>query len=129
VATFIGTPTMNLVRGTLETAHGRAVFRAVGLELELSPAEQLREHVGAEITVGIRPECLGPGVGEIRGRLDVVEHMGSESIIYLSTDAGRIVAKAPPDWLGEIGASVSLSVKRAGLHFFRDGRRIPAQFG
>jgi ABC-type sugar transport system ATPase subunit len=127
VATFIGSPTMNVIEGTLETAGERMVFRSRGVELDLGVSGRLREYAGAEVTLGVRPEALTPGREDLRARLEVVEHVGSETILYLNAVAARLVAKAPPDWEGRVGDDVPLAVNRRGVHLFAQGKRIAAE--
>jgi ABC-type sugar transport system ATPase subunit len=127
VATFIGSPTMNLLTGTINWAGARGEFRSRGVAIDLGGRGSLREHAGGEVTLGIRPESLTPGPGEIRAELEVVEHLGSETILYLSSDAARLVAKAPGDWEGKVGDQVTLAVSRGGIHVFREGVRISVE--
>jgi ABC-type sugar transport system ATPase subunit len=127
VATFIGSPTMNVIEGTLEATGERAVFRSRGVKLDLDASGPLRDYAGAAVTLGIRPEALSPGREDLRARLEVVEHVGSETILYLNATAARLVAKAPPDWEGRVEDDIPLAVNRRGVHLFAQGKRIPAE--
>jgi sn-glycerol 3-phosphate transport system ATP-binding protein len=94
VATFIGSPAMNLMpgrvagAGIVETGGGRAAFDAGAFNV----AE------GQEVEVGIRPEDLrfGPGGGDcLEFSKDFVEELGATRLIHgVSGDAAVVVAVA-----------------------------------
>ncbi len=60
VAGFIGSPTMNLVDGTLIEKDNKIYIDLNGAELEIygEKAEKLKDHVGKKVTSGIRPEKI-----------------------------------------------------------------------
>jgi multiple sugar transport system ATP-binding protein len=71
VATFIGSPKMNLVKGPAAAAENAA-------------------------TLGIRPEDLTVGdSGAWSGRVRVVEHLGNETIAYVQSNIGDLVVRQP----------------------------------
>ena len=93
VASFIGSPSMNFVGGTLEA--GAVRLGRVRLELP----DRMRSGLDArtrEVTVGLRPEGFitpdaydrenGDPVETLRGRVEIVEHLGSESFVYFRTE-------------------------------------------
>ncbi len=88
VASFIGSPAMNFMEGSM--AHG--VFVAPGVKLALAGAEaSIRAHDG-EATLGVRPEDLiladevaedaAPGPDSLVVRARVVEPMGNEIFLH-----------------------------------------------
>ena len=100
VATFIGSPQMNLVAGTVRL--GDDPYLEVGKhQLALTPAvlsehPGLKSRDGSTVAVGIRPEDLEDaslvnGGGQTRRTLDVVvelrEGLGSEVVAYARLDA------------------------------------------
>jgi multiple sugar transport system ATP-binding protein len=101
VATFIGSPKMNLLKG-----------RA---------AEAVRA-----ATVGVRPEqiTIGPE-GAWEAKLAFVEYLGNENIIYLDSEFGQVIARTtqPVDTL--FGSAVRFGYEPGNLHRFgTDGRRV-----
>jgi multiple sugar transport system ATP-binding protein len=88
VATFIGSPAMNLYEAGLEAA-GTLVLGSQRLELPADVAARLAACRGSKVLAGIRPEDLtvsGSGsalVAEVR----FVEVLGSEQHVYFSIDA------------------------------------------
>ena len=94
VATFIGSPAMNLFAGRVRTDNGEARVSIGNSDIPLSDAvlrrsPELQEHRAQEIVVGIRPEDFSSPEQSGSGRhsqLDVkvarAESLGSELIIY-----------------------------------------------
>lgn len=128
VATFVGTPAMNVLGGALRSGAGGLVFEAPGVRLSLGWRDDLAAHAGEAVHLGVRPEALVPvaggGEGEVEGRLELVESLGAECLLHVAVGEVRVVARAGPDWTGERDAPVALSVRGPGVHVFHDGRRI-----
>lgn len=126
VATFIGSPKINLIEGKIEV-RGENVFfiseGSDGFSIELKGREGLRRYKGQGMTMGIRPESLTPWEGPIRGEIELVEDVGSEAYVYLRVRGvkERVVAKAPPDFRGKPGEGVSLALDLSSMHFFHQG--------
>ena len=75
---------------------------------------------GRNVTLGVRPEDLHPASdnGALVGEGLVREPRGHETLIYVGTPTGEIIAKAdgrtPPD----VGATVQLSALPENMHVF-----------
>ncbi|HEX7637633.1 MAG TPA: sn-glycerol-3-phosphate ABC transporter ATP-binding protein UgpC [Burkholderiaceae bacterium] len=84
VASFIGSPSMNFLRGRVASVdgHGLVVRLACGLEVRAA-VEGTRALVGQDVTVGIRPEHVVVGSGAGRGQVTHVEHLGEATQLYL----------------------------------------------
>jgi len=125
VASFIGSPQINLIEGEARSEAGRVSFTCGAFSLEIPRETGLKAYQGMELTLGIRPECLSPGEGPIRGVMEIVENIGPEAIVYLKTrDGSRLAARAPADFRGQVGDSISLRVDMQGLLFFHQGERV-----
>ena len=87
VASFIGTPQMNLVDLTLNHGH----YHFANLQGKVSGEIE-------RIVLGFRPEHvkLLPPQGTNDFTINLVEHLGSEKIITLKKDQVEIKAKTPP---------------------------------
>ncbi len=109
VATFLGSPAMNLFPAVVEG--GRA--KGAGFEVPAAGAS-------GEVTVGVRPEHLRigeAGDGTLSARVDLIEPMGSESYVYCSVADQVVVAKTdqrPP----RPGETIHLRFDSDRLHFF-----------
>jgi multiple sugar transport system ATP-binding protein len=93
VASFVGSPPMNLVEGLLSESDGR-LFVRIGscsidvLESELAQHPSLPNHVGRSVVVGVRPERLGVRVATtasdrvLGGTVVVREALGSDVLVH-----------------------------------------------
>jgi multiple sugar transport system ATP-binding protein len=128
VATFIGSPSMNLYQGAL--AAGPAPALVLGSQRLALPATVLAAKPGLarytdrEVIVGIRPEHLSSEPGDRPGlevMVDFVEMLGSEQLVHFTIDAPRVreeselreQAAAGTDQGEIVAASVAQSVARA----------------
>jgi multiple sugar transport system ATP-binding protein len=115
VAQFIGTPPMNIVKADALPELGRVS----GSRL---PADGF---------VGMRPEAVqvhAAGLGVIPGRVELVESLGSDTLIYADVGAGTtLVSRQSERTAFQPGAAVSLNVDAAALHFFdKQGQALRA---
>jgi multiple sugar transport system ATP-binding protein len=115
VGGFIGSPAMNLVEATLETADGdglRARFGDEELRVPESTVDahpRLREHMGRPIVLGIRPENIEDAALErdaaddrrIKGTVELVELMGAEAYVHLTIDAKPVFTEDTRDLVRE----------------------------
>jgi multiple sugar transport system ATP-binding protein len=106
VASFIGSPAMNLVQARLERQDGGLVCRlgdqALALPEQVVAARpELGAHVGRTIGLGIRPEHLhdagftdGAAAGsKLRGRVVTTELLGSELLAHLEVPVAPVVTE------------------------------------
>ena len=89
VATFLGSPQMNIVDAELFIDNGELKAKLNGCDemVVVFPeikAKQLssKKYIGQHVLLGIRPEHVLPNKGELNAYVDVVEHLGDESILY-----------------------------------------------
>ena len=122
VAGFLGSPPMNAVEGTVETANGRAIFSAQGIAVTLPTVS----HRGPA-TLGIRPEALQLVPGDatpvaIRCAVSRVEVLGNEVLVHLAGPGdGRWIARVPPGAAPGPGTTVGASIDPARVHLFSPG--------
>jgi ABC-type sugar transport system ATPase subunit len=125
-ASFIGMPSINLIAGRIAKSEGEILFRGDELELSLA-GRDFDRYIGKTVTAGIRPESLRLGKGPVNGRLEHIEHLGSETILYVRSGDMRITAKASADFEGKTGENISLAINTADIHFFLDGERLKVE--
>jgi multiple sugar transport system ATP-binding protein len=72
--------------------------------------------------VGLRPEDLSlvaPGSGQLRATVELVEALGAETLIYVTTEAGAmLVARQPTRSALHAGDPVGVNVAAANAHRF-----------
>lgn len=124
VAGFIGTPSMNIVDGTLKGDD--PVFEAGDWRIPLGGVSLEVGGDGRPVRLGIRPEDLVIGQDGNPARVTVVEPTGHEVIVVFDFHGVEIIGRASPD-LGLAPDDVVNVLPRAErLHVFdgKDGRRL-----
>jgi multiple sugar transport system ATP-binding protein len=107
VATFVGSPAMNMLRGRLTKANETYCFVAGGMTLTLpaDKAAKVQSYTNKDIELGIRPEHMldrsthTQADNVVRGTVLLIELMGNEIIVHVDvagqTVIGRLDAHAP----------------------------------
>ena len=153
VATFIGSPAMNLVEGRIErnghTVECVLADQRLRLGSMTDSVAALAAYVGADVAVGIRAEHLGdPATGRLdrprlHGRVESVELLGAEQLVridlqvkpvvqpgVLEVDLNDALMTARFDAHARVkpGDRVEVAVTTEWLHFFdlTTGRAIRA---
>jgi multiple sugar transport system ATP-binding protein len=97
VASFIGSPPINLIEGKLEARDGRmeCLFERSGRLSLASPPDRIRAYLGQTVGVGIRPEALHQALpGEestLSGTVKIIEALGPEVLVYVDIEAKPVV--------------------------------------
>jgi multiple sugar transport system ATP-binding protein len=122
VATFLGSPAMNVLRGRLLAEGGFALQLADGVRVPLLGARLREQWLGREIDVGVRPEHVRPapngGASAFDAEVEVVEPVGSEVFVNLRLGQHPLVARFEPDVLPERGKPMAITVAGERAHFF-----------
>ena len=121
VASFIGSPAMNILEGTLERAGDGLAVRLGATTLTL-PAEVLNarpalmNNLGKPIAVGIRPEALdepgrrnGEAGGRLRGRVTAIEALGPEQLAYVDIEAQPVLVEDVLEGLVDMEAAEDIA--------------------
>ncbi len=120
VATFLGSPPMNLLRGTVTTNEVPA-FQADGGGARLPLAGAARPESGRAVFVGIRPEDFrlgGSGGLGVSARVTEVEPLGNETVVSLDADGVVLTARLDGAAVVHRGDPVTLTVAPESLHWF-----------
>jgi len=108
VAGFIGSPQMNFVNARIEKRGDEMhlLFGKQDIKLPEGKAKKLEssEYVGREVVMGIRPENIrdeeiyleSMSENVVEGRVEVVEMLGSETLIYMVIDDFEFTARVNP---------------------------------
>jgi len=103
VASFIGSPTMNLLRGA-------------------QPAGLVPPHGAQEALLGVRPEHVTlQDDAPWRGQVSVVEPTGPDTYVVVDTAAGRVTLRTDAQTRVQPGDRVGLAVAPAHAHWFDAG--------
>jgi len=101
VGRFVGSPSMNVVEGTIERSTGSLHLRlgdsCVVLPDEVVAARpRLAAHEHRSVAIGIRPECLlagsagEPAAGRLDGTVEFVEALGFEHLVHIRIGCRRV---------------------------------------
>ncbi|MCG6902372.1 MAG: sn-glycerol-3-phosphate ABC transporter ATP-binding protein UgpC [Rhodobacter sp.] len=114
VAGFIGAPSMNMMAATA-TSQGIRLFNGPTVALVQSDLT-----VGQPVTLGVRPDDLMVGTGQVlaEGQVVVQEPLGAETLIYVSVDGTEVIAKASGRTPPAVGETVRLGAATENLHLF-----------
>jgi multiple sugar transport system ATP-binding protein len=125
VAAFIGSPPMNIMRVSIREEGGSLLADegSFTIKVEGKNADELRPYVGKEVYFGIRPEDLvyqesGARENNIKGKAEVVEPLGADIHIYISTKNNQMIARVPPRWDFKVGDELTFTPDKTRLHFF-----------
>ena len=120
VAGFIGSPAMNLLKGTMKDG----CFSGDNVEISGFSAAD------GPITLGFRAEdaAVSPSVGSINATVYTMELLGDATMIAVKAGGALVSVKANKDYRTEIGDQVSISVPQEICHLFdpSTGARIRA---
>jgi sn-glycerol 3-phosphate transport system ATP-binding protein len=127
VASFVGSPQMNLLEGRLDASG--ASFQRDSLRLDLSALlkRSLAQLSGSPVILGIRAEDLQPvepRQGWLQGEVELVEDLGSDRFIHLKCGTVELIARAGREFRVRPGETIGVNPAPGQLHVFHDGRRI-----
>lgn len=124
VASFIGTPQMNLVEGDLKGFDdGRASISIAGHDLDIIVDPAVSRLKASRVTVGIRPRAFLPvsdrGSDTISAEVELIEPMGAETLIHARTlIGGNIRVVIPREKRLKIGEALHLKPDPKQTHVF-----------
>ena len=112
VATFIGSPSMNLFDAVGQGDHSTLAGAAVPV-----PGS-------GPYRLGVRPTDVTLGQGPLTATVDVVESLGAEALVHLRLGEQILIARAEEPVAWEAGASVSLGFGRVHRFDRETGQRL-----
>jgi len=130
VAGFIGSPSMNFLKGKIKKSNGNLVFDEGKIELLLPTRfeEKLLQYNNETLTLGIRPENIyesdfahgiqNENISKIESIVEVVEPMGNEVFLYLNTGLNSYVARVAAHETPAIGEKISIIFDMGKAQFF-----------
>ncbi len=128
VAGFIGSPAMNFFPAKIDQNNGdlAIISDEIKLKIPKNRAKPYLNYVGKKVVFGIRPEDIvnpafaPPGINfsKVQCKVDVIELMGNEIVLYLVSGNHIFVARVDPRSQYRIGESIKLCFNLANMHLF-----------
>jgi multiple sugar transport system ATP-binding protein len=138
VGGFIGSPAMNLLEATLESANGgvTAVLGRQKLRLGdelVSNRPGLKEYEGRKVVIGIRPEQLedaalvrdAPEDTRIRGEVELREALGSELMVHFRLEVPPAITEEVKELAEDAGTTAEELAGGSAQHTVVVGRFSP----
>ena len=124
VAGFLGAPSMNFLKVTVEGVSGGKVLVSNGA---LDPVEVSGKRAsfkpGDQAILGLRPQYLSvaAGAGRLHGAVALTERLGAETVVEVTLkDGNPLIAALSQDAVFPLGQQVNLDFDPAKAHLFPD---------
>jgi sn-glycerol 3-phosphate transport system ATP-binding protein len=123
VASFIGSPPMNLFNGRVDAAG--VAFRA-GADATIKLPLAQPELANRELILGVRPEHLLLGGDQMRMQVETVEVLGAEHLIHGDIAGHDVIVRTSPHDNPAPGSTLHIGFKPDSVHWFDadSGERI-----
>jgi len=126
VASFIGSPPMNFLDAELEIKGDSAVLSgpAFAFPVNGGATQKLAQAKSRSVIMGIRPEDVivgnsaAPAASAMRVRVDVVETLGAEQHLFLTSDSTSMLARVNADFAAHVGDQLNATIDSTKLHVF-----------
>ena len=128
VASFIGSPPINLIEGKVIKRERKYFFDEGRFQVkiidEMTP--KLAKHEGKDVTLGIRAEDIydklfaseASADNTVRATCEVVEPLGSEVYLYLTSGRHNFIARVGAHDRPEVNRDMDLVFDMSKVHFF-----------
>ena len=123
VATFIGTPAMNIIPATVMVKASDVLIEVLGKRMPVAVRHRAALGQLEQVLVGIRPHAIklvSPGPEVVTGRVFLREPLGLEDEVLVETSDGtrvRVVVAAGDDL--QEGSEVGLALETEATHLFQ----------
>ncbi|MEE0986343.1 MAG: sn-glycerol-3-phosphate ABC transporter ATP-binding protein UgpC [Succinivibrionaceae bacterium] len=124
VAGFIGSPKMNFLKGQLiEIGEGKCKVKLNTGDVITACVDASKAAVGDKVELGIRPEHLVPvdhsnATSRLSGTVQVAEHLGAESFVYMDVDGEDFTVKATAEIPVEAGDQLEVGIPAEACYLF-----------
>jgi len=128
VASFIGSPPMNIMQGRIIKKEGKLYFDEGKIQVKLveDMHKKMANYVGSEVFFGIRSEDIydklfvseAPPENIVRVNCEVFEPMGSEVYLYLNTGTHTFIARVGAHDRPKVNQEMDVVFDMSKVHFF-----------
>ncbi len=133
VASFIGTPQMNLIEADYKGFKSdKAQMSFSGQDVDLGVNHAVKNHKPGKVMIGIRPRAFSVAAKDTKDTIDaiaeLIEPMGAETLVHARTSSGgdiRVVV--PREKRVKVGEALHLVPDPAQTHVFADDGKAVRQ--
>jgi multiple sugar transport system ATP-binding protein len=124
VAGFIGSPPMNFLNVRVREDGSSIMLEESSFKIKADPShyEHLKKYIGKEVFFGIRPEDLNftdkEGNNSMTLKVTVVEPLGAEIHLWLTTEKQPLVARTEPNHTFKVGDTVVFVPRMEKARYF-----------
>src|SRR5688500_13087324 len=124
VATFIGSPSMNLIKGKAKLVNGEVFVDAGGIMLPAGTKHSVTE--GQDVTYGIRPEHIELAEDGFEAKVGVIEPTGSETMVFVHAGGSDMLVLFRERHVFTTGQTIKLKPRKDAAHIFdtATGKRV-----
>jgi alpha-glucoside transport system ATP-binding protein len=130
VAQFIGSPSMNLLPGTVVETGAETVVKLDNGGTARTAVPTVTADKGIKVNIGARPEDLVTakenGDWLFKGDVEITEALGEVTLLYFKKqgDGASVVAKLPGIHAGLRRTTVALTADPKKVHLFHKGKSL-----
>ncbi|MCK4696437.1 MAG: sugar ABC transporter ATP-binding protein, partial [Candidatus Cloacimonetes bacterium] len=126
VAGFVGSPSINQLKGKIVEEKGKTHFDAGSFKVEVPEPGKLKKYINTNVIMGIRPEDIYDAEfdqmaefpQQVEALCEVVEPMGNEFIVFLKIENIKITARFDPKVFPKIDENIKITFDMKKAHFF-----------
>jgi multiple sugar transport system ATP-binding protein len=126
VAGFIGSPAMNFMTVRVTESNGSWWAKNAGVDIKLPAkiAERVQRYAGQQVALGVRPEDIHVATAAdpqdlgFEAVVEVVEKLGSETLLDVAVDGETMVASVEPTVRIGVHEKLRLAINPERMHFF-----------
>jgi len=125
VAGFIGSPTMNFVPARVSAGAAMLTLEdggsGINVPLSSGQAQRFEKYSESRVIAGFRPENVMLAANSGHGftvRAEVIEPLGSDTLVFFSIGASEVVARLPPSTSAAPGKEIHLCIDVEKIHLF-----------
>jgi multiple sugar transport system ATP-binding protein len=128
VASFIGSPPMNFLNGTIARSESKLYFQNESFKVRINESmkSRLESYQNKEVIFGLRCEDIHDKLfaleasvdNTVRATCEVVEPMGAEAYLYLRAGANALTARVSGHMRPSVNQDVDMVLDMGKAHFF-----------
>ncbi len=128
VATFLGSPGMNVFSGRLRQDDGRIMFANAHVELDVT-GYAFRQPTAPDqaCVLGVRPEDITVGAQHARrASISLIEPMGNHRVVWLDFHGAQVASIAQEQFDGELDQATGFAIRGEQVSLFDEasGQRL-----